>query len=183
MSDVLARRLQRWIFFDRVAVALGRRDGLVQMIGFLNFAHARSRRLGASHVVEDFAHQPLGDARRAFKQTLDLLLDAVAQVFGVEILGQCLVREGIEEGERYPPKGALRSRTLYRLDRIDGGAHFFGPPDIVLEPLEKSALVAAALLPQALARFGPLRCSPSLVTLGRAESEIRIVEICRIGMP
>jgi len=90
MNEVLARRLQRWILLDCVAIALGRRDGLAQMVGILNFAHSRGRRFGASHVVEDFAHQPLGDARRAFNQTLDLLLDAVAQLFGVEILGSAL---------------------------------------------------------------------------------------------
>src|SRR4029077_15777724 len=117
----------------------------------------------------------------AFKQTLDLLLDAVAQLFGVEILGQCLVRESIEEGERDPPKGALRSRTLDCLDRIDSGAHFFGPAGVVLEPLEEPALVAAALLAQVFVRFGRLRCARKLVTLGRAEGEIRIAEICRIG--
>src|SRR6266849_7748572 len=144
MTEELARRLQRRIFLDRVAIALGRRDGLAQMVGILNFAHARRRRFGASHVVEDFAHQPLRDARLAFKQTLDLLLDAVAQLFGVEILGQRLVREGIEEGERHPPERALRGRALRRLDRFDGSAHVPGSTDIVLEPLEESALVAAA---------------------------------------
>ena len=148
MSEVLARRLQRWILLGRVAIALGRRDGLAQMVGILNFAHPRGRRFGASHVVEDFAHQPLSDARRAFSQTLDLLLDAVAQLFRVEILGQRLVRERIEEGERHPPERALRRRTLRGLDRFDGGAHVPGSTGIVLEPLEESALVAAALLAQ-----------------------------------
>src|SRR6266513_5159764 len=114
MSEVLARRLQRRTFLDCVAI-LGRRDGLAQMVAFLNFTHARGRRFGASHVIEDFAHQPLGNARRAFKQPLDLLLDAVAQLFGVDILGQRLVRESVEEGERYPPEGALRAWTLRRL--------------------------------------------------------------------
>src|SRR6266480_5805772 len=145
MSEVLARRLQRRTFLDCVAI-LGRRDGLAQMVAFLNFAHARGRRFGASHVVEDFAHQPLGDARRAFKQTLDLLLDAVAQLFGVEILWQRLVREGVEEGERHPPESALRGRALRRLDRFYGGAHALRSAGIVLEPLEESALVATALL-------------------------------------
>src|SRR5437899_3584952 len=165
MSEVLARRLQRWIFLDRVAVALGGRDGLAQMVGFLNLAHARGRRFGASHVVEDFAHQPLGNARRAFKQTLDLLLDAIAQLFGVEILGQCLVREGIEEGERYPPERALRGRALRSLDRFDGGAHVLGSAGIVLEPLEESALVATALLAQVFVRSAGLQRARSLVAL------------------
>src|SRR6266853_1160582 len=139
-------------------------------------------RLEVSHAATS-ATSPASAVRSALPSRSASPFNAVAQLFGVEILGQCLVREGIEEGERYPPKGALRSRTLYRLDRIDGGAHFFGPAGIVLEPLEESALVAAALLAQVFVRFGRLRCARKLVTLGRAESEIRIVEICRIGMP
>src|SRR6266481_1994681 len=148
MTEVLARRFQRWHFLDRAAIALGRRDGLAQMVGVLDFAHALGRWFGASYVVEDLAHQPLGDARLAFPQALDLLLDAVAQLFGVEILGQRLVRERIEEGERHPPERTLRGRTLRGLDRFDGGAHVPGSTDIVLEPLEESALVAGALLAQ-----------------------------------
>src|SRR5256885_207571 len=117
MIEVLARRLQRRIFLDRVVVAPGRRDSLAQMVGFLHFAYARGRRFGASHVIEDLAHQPLCDARRAFEQPLDLLFDAVAELFGVDILGQGLVREGVEEGERHPPEGALRAWALRPLDQ------------------------------------------------------------------
>src|SRR5437660_10835958 len=183
MSEVLARRLQRWILLDRVAIALRRRDGLAQMVGILNFAHARGRRFGASHVIEDFAHQPLCDARRAVEQPLDLLFDAVAELSGVDILRQGLVREGVEEGERHPPEGALRAWTLRPLDRLDGGAHALGAARVVLEPLEESALVPAALLAQVFVRIACPECARKLLALGRAESEIRIIEIGRVGTP
>src|SRR5256885_11482047 len=183
MSEVLARRLKHRIFLDRVAVAPGRRDGLAQMVGFLYFAHARGRRFGASHVIEDFAHQPLGNARRAFEQTLDLMLDAVAELLGVDILGQRLVREGVEEGKRHPPEGALRAWTLRPLDRLDGGAHVLGTARVALEPLEESTLVAAALLAQVLVRIARPQCTRKLIALGRAETEIRIVEVGRVGTP
>ena len=153
------------------------------MVDFLHFAHARGRRFGASHVIEDLAHQPLGDAWRAFEQPLDLLLDAVAQLFRVNILGQRVVRESIEQGKRHPPEGALRGWALRRFDRFDGGAHVLGSARVVLEPLEESTLVAAALLAQVLVRIARLRCARNLIALGRAESEIRIIEIGRIGAP
>src|SRR5256885_4027334 len=183
MIEVLARRLQRRIFLDRVVVAPGRRDSLAQMVGFLHFAYARGRRFGASHVIEDLAHQPLCDARRAFEQPLDLLFDAVAELFGVDILGQGLVREGVEEGERHPPEGALRAWALRPLDRLDGGAHVLGTARVVLEPLEESTLVAAALLAQVLVRIARPQCTRKLIALGRAETEIRIVEVGRVGTP
>ena len=83
---MLARRLEpRGVFCRRFA--LGVRNALGKVITLLDLAYSFGHRLGARDVVKDFPQLPLGNARRAVHQTLDLLLDAIAELFGVEVSG------------------------------------------------------------------------------------------------
>src|SRR5689334_9540128 len=104
-------------------------------------------------------------------------------MLGVEIRGQRLVHERVEEGERHPPECALRAGTLYGLDGFDRAAHVLGAARVVLQPLDETALIASALLAQIFVGLPKLQDARAFVALGRTKGEIGIVEVRGVGLP
>src|SRR5262249_102017 len=169
MSEVLARGVELGRILAGLVLAFGRRNALREVVRLLDLAHEVARRLCARHVIQNLAHQALGDARCAFAEALDLLLDAIAKRLAVQIRRQRALRERVEERERPPPERALSAGALADFDRLDCGAHVFGAAPIFLQPLEEAALVPASLLPQGLLGVPGLEHARAPVTPRRTE--------------
>src|SRR6266571_4272246 len=78
MGQVLACAFQRRQLRRRGLAALRRGKGLCKTVSLLDLPKMIAPGLGARDVVQHFAHQALGNARRALDHALDLLLDPVA---------------------------------------------------------------------------------------------------------